>query len=120
MADGYATVPIAFEVRAVVDITSAPIAGDVLTLVDRAVSPWVVKDYDAVPDEGPRTWPTRFALAQWALFAAYQDSIRVGGAAIVRATPEIELLDGRRDPRLPHEKQLLWYKRLVETDARVG
>lgn len=188
MLGEYATVSIAFEVRGVVDIAAAPIAGDPLMLIERAVSPSVIKDYDAASDEGPRSWLTRFALSRWALFAAYRNGVRVGGAAIVRSTTEVELLDGRQDlallwdlrvapdmrrcgvgiallqaaerwaadqgarwlkvetqdlnvpacrfylrngfqlrtvhvnayPSLPHEKQLLWYKRLIETDARVG
>ena len=40
-----------------------------LVLAERSVAVPYVKDYDAVPGEGPLTWARRFDLARWTLFA---------------------------------------------------
>ena len=110
----YARVPIAFEVRRVMDIAQPPITGNAFVLTERALSIPTVKDYDALPDEGPATWPSRFALATWALFAAYVDGSRAGGAAVVMHSTEIELLEGRSD------LALLWDIRVATVMRRRG
>jgi len=96
----YATVPIAFEVRTVLDISS---------MTERVVDPPYVKDYDAI--EGPTSWPTRFDISRWRLLAARVDGRRVGGAAIAFDTLGVRMLGGRRDVAL------LWDLR-VATDLR--
>jgi GNAT superfamily N-acetyltransferase len=92
----YARVPIAFEVREIVDvIRTAELA---FSLRSREVeTPWI-KDYDV--DGGPLAWPSRFDLSRWAIFAARVDGVRVGGAAVVFAAAEVDMLGGRRDVAL--------------------
>jgi GNAT superfamily N-acetyltransferase len=95
----YARVPIAFEVREVArPTTDAPSrTGIVLTTYPVAV-PWL-KDYDA--DGGdPTTWASRFDLSHWAMFAARVGGRRVGGAAVLFAAPDVDMLAGRPDVAL--------------------
>ncbi len=90
----YATVPIAFEVRSVFDAAEA---GGGFELTERPVVAPYLKDHDAIPGEGPDGWAMHFDLANWALFAAWQDGRRAGGAAVAFDTPGVDMLEGRRD-----------------------
>lgn len=90
----YATVPIAFEVRSVFEVAEA---GEGFELVERPVAAPYVKDHDAIPGEGPAAWAMHFDLSSWALFAAWRDGRRVGGAAVAFDTPGVDMLEGRRD-----------------------
>ena len=106
--EDYARVPIAFEVREIVEPVREA-ARDGFSLVSRVVeTPWV-KDYDA--HDGPLGWPSRFDLSHWGFFAARVDGARVGGAAVVFGASDVEMLAGRRDVAL------LWDIR-VRPDAR--
>jgi GNAT superfamily N-acetyltransferase len=82
----YATIPIAFDVRSVLDPS---------TMKERALERPYVKDYDAV--ERPTDWPTRFDVSGWTLLVARIDGRRVGGAAIAIDTPGLDMPGGRRD-----------------------
>ena len=106
--EDYARVPIAFEVREIVEpIREAARNG--FSLVPRVVeTPWI-KDYDA--HDAPPEWVSRFDLSHWAFFAARVDGARVGGAAVVLDAPDVEMLAGRSDVAL------LWDIR-VRPDAR--
>ena len=104
----YATVSIAFEVREIVDATRAADTGRFSLRCRRVDRPWL-KDYDA--DGGPLAWPSRFDLSYWAIFAARTDGVRVGGAAVVFAAPDAEMLRGQ------HDVGLLWDLR-VRPEAR--
>lgn len=53
------------------------------------------KDYDAAEDK--MDWPLRFDMTKWALFAAFHDGERVGGAVVAFDTLGVEMLEGRRD-----------------------
>lgn len=88
----YARVPIAFEVRTVLDVRAADDGG--FTLSERAIDPPYTKDYDV--HEGPESW-TRFDLRNWGWFGALADGRRVGGAAVAFDTPGVHMLEGRRD-----------------------
>jgi len=92
--DEYATVPIAFEVRSVFEVAEA---GGGFELTERPVAAPYLKDHDAIPGEGPATWPKHFDLSSWALFAAWRDGRRVGGAAVAFDTSGVDMLEGRRD-----------------------
>ena len=78
----YARVPIAFEVRAILDV-AAPDGGlGGLTLAERAVDAPYVKDYDTFEPEHPLHWAARFDLSRWGIFLARADGRCVGGAAV--------------------------------------
>jgi len=67
----YGSVPIAFEVREHLAATALASGLGGLQLATEPVADPYVKDYDALPGEGPATWPTRFAGAQWAILTGF-------------------------------------------------
>lgn len=93
---GYATIPIAFEVRTVARVSPTELGTPLV--VDAIAVPYI-KDYDAA-DNGPLTWATRFDLRHWTFFIAHANGKRVGGAAVVYRAPDIDMLDSRRDVAL--------------------
>jgi GNAT superfamily N-acetyltransferase len=93
----YASVPIAFEVRERLAVV-APEAGlRGLHLVAEPVPAPYVKDYDAVPGEGPAAWARRFDLARWGVLSAWAGAERVGGAVVAWGSPGVAMLEGRAD-----------------------
>ena len=92
----YEKVPIAFSVETrflVVPIDNG-LGG--LTLIEETVTPYV-KNYDAFENERPSAWSKRFDISRWGIFAAFENGQRVGGAAMAWNTPEVEMLEGRKD-----------------------
>ena len=67
-----------------------------LTFIEEPVTPYV-KDYDAFENERPSAWLKRFDISRWGIFSAFENGQRVGGAAVAWNTPEIEMLEGRKD-----------------------
>lgn len=103
----YGRIPIAFEVREVLDCV--PVEGGVggLRLRKRKLSVPYIKDYDRIAGEGPLGWSTRFATSRWTLLVAEERDRWLGGAALVFDTPGVDLLEGRGD------LLLLWDIRVV-------
>lgn len=93
----YGRIPIAFEVRSVLDCT--PVDGGLggLALVERPLDTPYVKDYDAIAGEGPERWSARFDTTRWGLLTAWEGERRVGGAALANDTPGVDMLEGRSD-----------------------
>jgi len=85
--DRYTQVPIAFEVG-----ERFFIGGDVTAIN----VPWV-KDYDAYPGEGPRSYASWFDISNWGILAAFEGSRILGGVMLAFRCPEFDLLDGRDD-----------------------
>jgi ribosomal protein S18 acetylase RimI-like enzyme len=110
----YATVPIAFEVNAVLDEDTLDDwrRGDELRAIPLD-APYT-KDYDRYPGNHPMEWPMRFHMASWGFLGAYNDSARVGGAVIVVADKQIDLLEGQSD------MALLWDLRVAPAARRLG
>jgi hypothetical protein len=79
----YARIPIAYEVRHIFDVVATASGLGGLMMVERSIGDPYLKDYDAIPDEGPLTWPRRFNLSNWRLFMARVGDRRVGGAAVI-------------------------------------
>src|SRR5947208_1015898 len=86
----YALLPIAFAVNAVMDVSQQ---GDQLSLRERAVASPFIKDYDAVPGNGPLDWPRRFDVRTWGFFVARSDGVRVGGAVAVFGPRDTAMLE---------------------------
>jgi GNAT superfamily N-acetyltransferase len=107
----YAQVPIAFEVRTVLDVLeqSANIAEFIFT--ERHIEIPYVKDYDAIGGEQPHLWPSRFNMSKWGVFGAEVENQRVGGAVVAFDTPNVMMLEGR------HDLAVLWDIR-VSPEAR--
>ena len=93
----YAQVPIAFEVRAVLDVAVPERGLGGLPLATRLLDVPYVKDYDADPACHPLRWAERFDVSAWGFLAARADGARVGGAVVVLDVGGVELLEGRRD-----------------------
>ncbi len=93
----YATVPIAFQVRTVLDVSGADGHPADVVLTERAVEPPYGKDYDAHDGERPTDWPRRFDVSRWGFLSAWIGGRRVGGIVVAFDTPGVEMLEGRRD-----------------------
>ena len=89
----YATVPITFEVREIVDV--AALHEQPGTLATQRVTQPYVKDYDTIPSNDPLSWPTRFETHHWIVLGAFAERRRVGGAIVVVDAAEVEQLGGR-------------------------
>jgi len=95
----YASVPITFTVREVVDVAEVRSGSGRFVLRPRALEhPWV-KNYDD-DDGGPERWGSRFDLSCWRFFAAHVAAERVGGAVVVFRAPDVDMLRGREDVAL--------------------
>lgn len=92
----YASISIAFEVRRVLDLAAVERGLGGFSLSERALDAPYVKDYDAT-DGGPARWAERFDVSKWGLLLARLDGRLVGGAAVAFDTPEVMMLEGRRD-----------------------
>jgi streptothricin acetyltransferase len=93
----YGRVPIAFEVDRILDVVVRHDGLDGYVLSERRLEVPYIKDYDAIEGEGPNTWATRFDLSTWGLMTAHVEGQRVGGAVIAFNTPDVTMLEGRRD-----------------------
>lgn len=93
----YATVSIAFEVRARLRpvLLEGGLGG--IALREERVQPPYVKDYDAGEEGGPEQWTEEFDLANWGFFLARRGGRCVGAAAVAFETPEVNMLEGRDD-----------------------
>ncbi|MGE5099592.1 MAG: GNAT family N-acetyltransferase [Deltaproteobacteria bacterium] len=93
----YARIPIAFEVGSVVQARQAATSGAEFVLDERRLSMQFVKDYDAIPNNGPLDWPKRFDVTAWGFLAARSGGSRVGGATVVIHCPDVDMLEARDD-----------------------
>jgi GNAT superfamily N-acetyltransferase len=109
----YARVPIAFEVKRVLDVAGNADEGFALTERRLESAPYV-KDYDAIPGEGSQQWPQRFDLANWGFLTARVGGRAVGAAAVAHNTPDLEVLEGRPD------LAVLWDIRVTPEARRQG
>ncbi|MDB5034262.1 MAG: acetyl-transferase [Chlorobi bacterium] len=107
----YASIPIAFTVGTVLDVTVEDDGAPRFVLSERRISQPYLKDYDAIGGEHPGTWEERFDLSSWGMIAAYRAGMRVGGAVIAFNTAGVDMLEGRDD------LAVLWDIR-VAPDAR--
>ncbi|MBK8229123.1 MAG: GNAT family N-acetyltransferase [Candidatus Eisenbacteria bacterium] len=102
-----ASVPIAFEVREVLDPTRAERgSAEFLGSAEPIAHPWT-KDYDAIPGNHPVDWSAEFELSGWGLISAWSEGRRLGSALIVQGVLAIDLLEGRDD------LAVLWDLRVV-------
>jgi ribosomal protein S18 acetylase RimI-like enzyme len=103
----YGEISTAFDVR---EALLTPIARDG-ALEYRVVSPSYQKDYDVIPSNHPRDWPTRFAVDRAEFIAAYSHGKRVGGVVAVVEPSDVARLGGE------NPLALLWDLR-VTPEAR--
>ncbi|WP_060673621.1 GNAT family N-acetyltransferase [Rossellomorea vietnamensis] len=77
----YGTVPIAYEVTTELHVCPVHNGLGGLRLVEKPCTPYV-KDYDLLPDCHPRCWTKQFNLDEWGLFAAIENGMYIGAAAV--------------------------------------
>lgn len=95
--EAYASIPIAFEVSLVLDVTEADDRPGQFVLTERTLDVPYVKDYDALTGARPTQWARSFDVSNWGLFAARIEGRRVGGAAVAFNTAGLIILGGRTD-----------------------
>jgi GNAT superfamily N-acetyltransferase len=110
----HATIPIAFRVERVLDVSALKDGLGGLVLAERPVEASYEKDYDAVKGEGPTRWPEQFDVSNWGLIAAHLDSERVGGAVIAFNTANVDMLKQR------HDLAVLWDLRVRAKERGQG
>src|SRR5580704_7857229 len=93
----YASVPIAFIVDRVLDVSDRTQGPGGFNLSERKLEVPYIKDYDAIVGEGAASWARHFDVSKWALFVARADGRRVGGATVAFRTSHLKILEGRDD-----------------------
>jgi len=93
----YGTVSPGFlvEARFAIDPIEDGLGG--LKLRIEPVEPPYVKDYDLDNDESPDLWLKRWDISHWGVISAFVGAMRIGGAIVAWNTPEIHMLEGRKD-----------------------
>lgn len=93
----YSLIPIAFEVRAILDVQviNRGLGGFILS--ERKNDPPYVKDYDARKGEGPTRWASQWDISKWGVISAFVNGSRVGGCVVAYDTPGVHMLEGRKD-----------------------
>jgi GNAT superfamily N-acetyltransferase len=94
--EGYADIPIAFEVGLVLDVAEPGNGRGEFVLTERRLDVPYVKDYDAINGENPAQWAKRFDVSSWGLFAARVEGRRIGGAVVAFDTPGLAMSEGDR------------------------
>jgi GNAT superfamily N-acetyltransferase len=95
--DEYASIPIAFNVCSILEVTARSEHSDEFVLTERRLAAAYRKDYDSISGENPREWPRRFDMSNWVLFGARDQGRLIGGAALVFCTPGESMFEGRGD-----------------------
>ncbi|MCP5528958.1 MAG: GNAT family N-acetyltransferase [Opitutaceae bacterium] len=67
------------------------------TLKERQLTRPYIKDYDALPNEGPANWAKQFDLSRWFFISAWNDARRIGGAVVACQTKGVNMLEDRDD-----------------------
>jgi GNAT superfamily N-acetyltransferase len=104
----YARIPIAYESWQVLDVNP-----DLTTVARKLDAPYRM-DLDAILGDDPTHWARRFDLRNWGFLGAFLGGRRVGGAAVAYDSPDVRMLEGRRD------LGLLWDIRVAQEARRQG
>ena len=92
----YARISIAFEVRSIYQVDPIDKGLGGIRLHEVAVEPYR-KDYDACDEDRPENWPEQFNVSNWVLLMIRDGEVPLASAAIAFDTPEVHMLEGRRD-----------------------
>lgn len=93
----YEKISIAFEVRTFfrVELLNDGLSG--VRLIEETLKTPFSKDYDALEEDRPTSWTTRFNIENWGILSIFDGGKRIGGAAVAWKTPEVFMLEDRRD-----------------------
>ena len=92
----YARIPIAFEARSIYQVHLIDKGLGGIRLEEVVVESYR-KDYDACDEDRPENWPESFDVSNWVLLMIRDGEITLAGAALAFDTPEVHMLEGRRD-----------------------
>jgi GNAT superfamily N-acetyltransferase len=90
----YETVPIAFEVRMILEVSTPENGLGGIRLSPKSVSPYI-KDYDALGP--PHSWLDEFDTSNWGFFLAIDGDTPVGAVAVAWNINGVNMLEGRSD-----------------------
>jgi GNAT superfamily N-acetyltransferase len=112
----YAEIPMSFKVEAVfrIEVIDKGLGG--FLLIEEKIAPYT-KDYDSIKengDSGPIGWTKRFDVSKWGVFLALNGTRPVGGATVAIDTPDVNILESRKD------LAVLWDIRVHPDERRCG
>jgi len=112
----YAEIPISFKVESIfrIEVINQGLGG--FRLVEEKVETYI-KDYDNQEegdDDRPIRWTKRFDVSRWGFFLAVDGPRAVGGATVAIDTPEVNMLENRKD------LAVLWDIRVHPDERRGG
>jgi GNAT superfamily N-acetyltransferase len=110
----YAQIPIAFEVRSMLEAVLLEGGLGGIRLREEAVAEPYLKDYDDAEEGFPEDWPRQFSVSNWGILIAREDGRCVGGAVVVHNTVGVNMLEGRGD------LAVLWDIRVRPESRRQG
>lgn len=94
----YAEIPISFKVESIlqIDIINQGLRG--FSVVEKKVRSYL-KDYDRQGDneDCPIGWSKKFDVSKWGFFLAVDGSLILGGATVAIDTPNLNMLENRKD-----------------------
>ncbi len=93
----YGEIPTSFMVKSILSVCVADEGFGGIVLREEEVAAPYLKDYDACEDGRPDQWAEMFDVSRWAFFMAFDEDRAAGGAAVAFDTPEVQMLDGRKD-----------------------
>lgn len=93
----YAQIPIAFDVKSILQVGLVDRGLGGITMHEKKVSPPYTKDYDKYENSGPMKWAKRFDVRSWGIFLALDETCPVGGATVAFKSPSVHMLEGRSD-----------------------
>jgi ribosomal protein S18 acetylase RimI-like enzyme len=112
LLSAYASIPIGFDIREVVDVANARVGG--ATVPTWALEDVRTKDYDAILGNDPLSWAARFNVDSWIVLAAYDGTARVGGAIVIADPLELAKLGESVNVAV------LWDLRVAPAQRRCG
>jgi GNAT superfamily N-acetyltransferase len=96
--EDYASIPIAFEVKVVLDIQDSSNGLGDFQITERHVDVPYLKNYDSIDGENPVQWASRFDISNWGLFVARTTKgRRIGGAVVALNTQGLVMVEGDED-----------------------
>jgi len=110
----YGKIPTRYKVASVFQIKLIENGLGGMTLHEEEVITPYIKDYDSYEEEGPERWLKRFNTHHWAFFLALDGDRPFGGATVAFDTPNVNMLDGRKD------LAVLWDIRVHPDSRRQG
>ncbi len=110
----YAQIPIAFEVRSMLEAVLLEGGLGGIGLREETVAEPYLKDYDDAEEGFPEDWPRQFDVSNWGILIAREDGRCVGGAVVVHNTAGVNMLEGRGD------LAVLWDIRVRPESRRQG